>query len=183
MYKGLSWSLDSKESSCNAGDPDLIPGLGRSPVEGNGNPLQYSCLENPMDGEALQATVHGIAKSWTRLSYWHIYFHFSYVYKQGSSTVKFVHHTSREKGLIVQLRTSLAFFSAEAKLPFQAGGLLASNEQSHCFLLLLSFRSSSFWTSPPAEGLHIVQRSVQILPFPWGIYRYVAKNEKGQYKP
>ena len=44
------------------------PGLGRSPGEGNGNPLQYSCLENPMDGGAWRATVHGVAKSWTRLS-------------------------------------------------------------------------------------------------------------------
>ena len=54
-----------KESACNAGDPGLIPGSGRSPGEGNGNPLQYSCLENSMDREAGQAAVHGIAKSWT----------------------------------------------------------------------------------------------------------------------
>ena len=67
------------------------------------------------------------------LSDWHLYFHFSYMDKQGSSTVKFVHHTSRKKGLIVQLRISPAFFSAEAKLPFQAGRLLASNEQSTLF--------------------------------------------------
>ena len=43
---------DGKISACNAGDPGLIPGLGRSPGEGNGNPLQHSCLENPMDGGA-----------------------------------------------------------------------------------------------------------------------------------
>ena len=43
---------NGKESACNAGDPDSIPGSGRSPGEGNGNPLQYSCLENPMDGGA-----------------------------------------------------------------------------------------------------------------------------------
>ena len=48
--------------SCNAGDPGLIHGLGRSPGEGNGNPLQYSCLENPMDREAWQATVHGVTR-------------------------------------------------------------------------------------------------------------------------
>ena len=46
----------------NAGDMDLIPGLGRSPGEGNGNPLQYSCLENPMDRGAWWAIVHGVAK-------------------------------------------------------------------------------------------------------------------------
>ena len=52
----------------NAGDLGLIPGLGRSPGEGNGNPLQCSCLENAMDRGAWQATVHGVAKSRTRLS-------------------------------------------------------------------------------------------------------------------
>ena len=54
---------DSKESACNAGDPGSIPGLGRSPGEGNGNALQYSCLESPMDRGAWRATVHGVAKS------------------------------------------------------------------------------------------------------------------------
>ena len=57
--------LDSKESVCNEGDLDTIPGLGRCPGEGNGNTLQYSCLENPMDGGAWQATVHGVTKSRT----------------------------------------------------------------------------------------------------------------------
>ena len=52
----------------SAGDLGSFPGSGRSPGEGNGNPLQYSCLENPMDREALQATVHAVAKSQTRLS-------------------------------------------------------------------------------------------------------------------
>ena len=59
---------DGKESVCDAGDAGLIPGLGKSPVEGNGNPLQYYCVENFMDGGAWQATAHGIAKSQTRLS-------------------------------------------------------------------------------------------------------------------
>ena len=57
-----------KAPACNAGYLGSIPGLGRSPGEGNGNPLQYSCLENPMDGGAWWATVHGVTKSWTRLS-------------------------------------------------------------------------------------------------------------------
>ena len=57
-----------KASACNAADLGLIPGLGRSPGEGNGNPLQYSCLENPMDRGAWWATVHGVAKSGTWLS-------------------------------------------------------------------------------------------------------------------
>ena len=54
---------DGKESTCNAGDLGLIPGSGRTPGEGNGNPLQYSCLENPMDRGAWWATVHWVAKS------------------------------------------------------------------------------------------------------------------------
>ena len=52
-----------KESACNAGDPDLIPGLGGSPGKGNGNPLQYPCLENPMDRGAWQAIDHGVARA------------------------------------------------------------------------------------------------------------------------
>ena len=59
---------DSKESACNAGDLGLIPGSGRSSGERNVNPLQYSCLENPMDGRAWCATVHGVTKSRTPLS-------------------------------------------------------------------------------------------------------------------
>ena len=59
---------DDKESACDAGDPGLIPRSGRSPGEGNGYPLQCSCLENPVDRGAWWATVHGVAKSQTRLS-------------------------------------------------------------------------------------------------------------------
>ena len=58
-----------KESACNAGDSDSTPGLGRSLGEGNGNPLQYSCLEKPVDRAAWLTAVHGIAKSWTSLSH------------------------------------------------------------------------------------------------------------------
>ena len=57
---------EGKESTCNAGDSGSIPGLGRSAGEGNGNPFQYSCLENPMDRGAWWATVHGVAKSRTQ---------------------------------------------------------------------------------------------------------------------
>ena len=56
---GFPGGSDGKESACNAGDLDLIPGSRRSPGEGNSNPLQYSCLEKPIDRGALQATVHG----------------------------------------------------------------------------------------------------------------------------
>ena len=62
MFPGGS---EGKASGCNAGDPGLIPGSGRVPEEGNGNPLRYSCLENPMDRGAWWATVHWVTKSQT----------------------------------------------------------------------------------------------------------------------
>ena len=62
---------DSKYSVCNTGDQGLIPGSERSPGEGNGNPFQHSCLENPTDRGAWWATVYGVSKSQTRLSDWH----------------------------------------------------------------------------------------------------------------
>ena len=68
MIEGFPGGSEVKASACNAGDLGSIPGLGRSPGEGTGNPLQYSCLENLMDREAWWATVHRVAKSWTGLS-------------------------------------------------------------------------------------------------------------------
>ena len=63
----LSWWLSNKESDCNAGDAGLIPGWGRSPGEGHGNPLQYSCLENTMDSQTWWDRVHRVTKSQTQL--------------------------------------------------------------------------------------------------------------------
>ena len=68
LIRGFPGGSEVKASACNAGDLGSIPGSGRSPGEGNGNPLQYSCLENPMDRGAWWATVHRVAKSRTRLS-------------------------------------------------------------------------------------------------------------------
>ena len=65
---GFPGGSEVKVSACNTGDPRSIPGSGRTPGEGNGNPLQDSCLENPMDRKAWWATVHGVAESRTRLS-------------------------------------------------------------------------------------------------------------------
>ena len=62
---GFPGDSDGKESACNAGDPGLIHGLGRSPGEGNGDPLQYSCPESLMDRGLWQAIVHGVTKSQT----------------------------------------------------------------------------------------------------------------------
>ena len=64
---GFPGSSEGKESACNVGDLDSIPGTGRSPGEGNGNPLQSSCPENPMDRGDWWATVHGVAKRQTQL--------------------------------------------------------------------------------------------------------------------
>ena len=77
LLYGLPWWLNAKESACNARQEtwfNLFNQLGRYPGEWNGNPLQYSCLEMPMDRGTWWATVHGVAKSWTWLSvYMHIH--------------------------------------------------------------------------------------------------------------
>ena len=78
-HKGFRGGSDGKESACNAGDPGLIPGLGRSPGEWNSYPPQYSGLENCMDREAWPTTVRGVTKSQTRLSDFH--YHFSMDHK------------------------------------------------------------------------------------------------------
>ena len=67
-HQAFPCGSDGKESACNDGDPGPVPVSGRSPGEGDGSPLQYSCLENSTDREALKATVRGVAKSQTRLS-------------------------------------------------------------------------------------------------------------------
>ena len=68
LYLGFPGGSDNKASACHVADLSSIPRLGRSPGEGNGNPLQYSCLENPMDRGAWWAIVHRVTKSQTRLS-------------------------------------------------------------------------------------------------------------------
>ena len=67
-FEGFASGSDDKESAFNAGDLGSIPGSGGSPGEGNGNPLQYSCLENPMERRTWRATVHGVTKNQTLLS-------------------------------------------------------------------------------------------------------------------
>ena len=80
--KGFPGGSEVKASACNVGDLGSIPGLGRPPGEGNDNPLQYSCLENPMDGGAWWATVHGVAKSRTRLNDFTFTFYFHALEKE-----------------------------------------------------------------------------------------------------
>ena len=71
MELGFPDDSDGKESDCSVGDLGLILGSGRCPGEGNGYPLQSTCLENSLDRGAWGATVHGVIKSWTRLRNWH----------------------------------------------------------------------------------------------------------------
>ena len=80
----LPWWPEGKVSACNMGDLGSIPGSGsgRSPGEGNGKPLQYTCLENAMDGGAWWAAVHGVARSRTRLSDFPFTFHFHALKKE-----------------------------------------------------------------------------------------------------
>ena len=68
LSKGLPGGSNSKESACRVGDPGSVRRSGRSPGEGNNNPLQYSCLENPLDSGVWRPTVHGVAKCWTHLN-------------------------------------------------------------------------------------------------------------------
>ena len=103
---GFPGGLEVKASACNAGDLSSIPGLGRFPGEGNGNPLQYSCLENPMDGGAWWAIVQGVAKSRTQLRNFtftwgvRLRVHFSYYVflKQNSHRVFYSHFPSHNDG-------------------------------------------------------------------------------------
>ena len=96
MKWGFPGGSNGKESACNAGDPGLIPGLGRSPGEGNSTPLQCSCLENSMDRGAWRATVHGVRKSWTQLSDEHFHFHNAYETsaKRGCTSFAWMHMVS-----------------------------------------------------------------------------------------
>ena len=86
---GFSHGSDSKESTCNAGDLGSIPGLGRSPGEGNSYPLWYSGLENSMD-----CIAHGVAKSRPRLSDFH--FHFPTVYHRELNSISCDNHNEKE---------------------------------------------------------------------------------------
>ena len=128
---GFPGGSEVKASASNVGDLGSIPGLGRSPGEGNGNPLQYSCLENPMDRGAWRATVHGVAKSRTRLSDF-TSLHFNTISSSDENTFlstclpnslqqkgKFFHPLKRSLGLIPTfLYTSIITLSLKLSKPY-----------------------------------------------------------------
>ena len=109
LSQGFPGGSEVKASACNAEDLGLILGLGRSPGEGNGNPLQYSCLENPMEGRAWQATVHGVAKSRTRLNY----FTFTFTLANASCSTFFIFIFSEGVLLFPKIHTKLLSAGSE----------------------------------------------------------------------
>ena len=103
---GFPGGTSGKEPACQCRrhrDVGLIPGSGRSPGGGHGNPLQYSCLENPMDRGAWQATVHGVTRSQTRLKQLSMHAHVETPWKYGVQPLNYV--ISLENGFILIYRT------------------------------------------------------------------------------
>ena len=135
VYMGFPCGSADKESSQNMGDLGSIPWSGRSPGEGNGNPFQYSCLENPMDGGAWQATVHGLQKigqDWvTSLSL------FIYIIAHGYIGVKFLYFIRIQFSSVQSL--SLVWLSATPSIPAHQASLSITNSQS--LLKLMSIES------------------------------------------
>ena len=119
---------DSKASIYNAGDPGSIPGLGRSPGEGNGNPLQYYCLENPMDRGAWQATVHGVTESDTTETSLSLS-----VTKQGLDSGTTVKAKSSFPGSSVEagIQTGVPGFGREARRPLHSNGRSRGGRGGH----------------------------------------------------
>ena len=101
----------------------LIPGSGRFPGEGNGNPLWYSCLENPMDGGAWWATVHGVAKSQTRLS---DFTYFLTKFRTNYNSLKLINHLISLSGSFKQ---SVFIVNANASIKVQLCGLFQNSQR------------------------------------------------------
>ena len=105
--EALPGGSEVKAFACNAGDLGSIPGSGRSPGEGSGNPLQYACLENPMEREAWWATVHGVTKSQTRLSdftHSHMYVINTYTYAHTQPHRELINSIRYVKSEVVQMK-------------------------------------------------------------------------------
>ena len=142
--------LDSKEPACNAGGPGSIPGSGRSPGEGNGNPLQYSCLENSKDRGALWATVPGVPKSLTHLSDWaatHI--------GQFQKTKNFQKRTKGEIDGLAQFKSSRA----------SASGMAGSRKRCPEYMVLLFISCSVCSLFLGKSSLRDGPRSNKLTPY------------------
>ena len=107
QFLGFLGSSNGRESAYSAGDSGSIPGSGRSPEEGNGYPLQYSCLENSMDRGAWWATVHAVAKSWTWMSDFHSLSLYD-IYWEGGVTLKDISQPRRKPFTISHIWTCRA---------------------------------------------------------------------------
>ena len=123
LCMGFPGGSEVKESACSAEDLGSIPVLGASPGEGNGNPLQYSCLENPMDGGAWWATVHGDTKSQTRLSEF-TFFHFCVIYALPQfEKIKTINTKKKGKKIHVEALSSKETHSASGELDMTSGSV------------------------------------------------------------
>ena len=150
MFKNSPGGSDSKKSTCNAGDArDVvsIPGSGRSPGGGNGNPLRCSCLENPRDGGAWWAAVYGVAQSWTRL-------------KRLSSSSSWVQHFPTPWTVALQAPLSMEYSSQEywSELPFPPPGDLPDPEIKPVSPAL----AGRFFTTAPSGKLIISLRNIKM---------------------
>ena len=140
--RDLPGGLDGKASAYNLGDLGSIPGSGRSPGEGNGNPLQYSCLENPMGGGAWWATVHGVKKSRTRLSdFTHSLTH-SLTHSQRGISSRSQSHTTRTRRKLEAPWAGQDLLFASVVLP------PAMSLKAQMFTTLTSGRMRHLWAGP-----------------------------------
>ena len=145
---------DSKESAYSVGDLGSIPGLGRSPGEENGNTFHYSCLESTMDGGAWQATVHGVTKSWTFLSFLYIciisgictqwyYFQLSLLSTSLSKFSSYRDHTETE---IMKRQNFMIFLNIYLKTTRKWKKKLWSWEVCSTLPKYLASKNSGLWT-------------------------------------
>ena len=141
-----------KASACNAGDPGSIPGSGRSPAEGNGNPLQYPCLENSMDGGAWQATVHGVTKSRTRLS------NFSSL--QYNKLITFIIQLSNKQCLVSCASSILVPWISQGKSKISCSFHWKSFIRATTLVLLVSPLMRSLDTNYVLERLHVNEKQI-----------------------
>ena len=140
-FWGFPYNSNGKESGCNARDLGSVPGLGRSPGEGNGYLFQYSCLENPMDRGAWQTTVHGVSKSWTGLSSWYFHYVLSLIHRRLLLVSQAFSCCPRAH--LCFLRDSFFFFSILIQIPWNSFQLMKQQSVLALQLARMAKRLSS----------------------------------------